>query len=110
MSTVIPTMPQTAIAAPPTSGASPLSLHRADVMIENKIAIPGWIDTLEEYRRWAESDEYPQSGWVSYLNGVIWVDPNMEEFLTHNQIKQAFNGMFFSRLAEEATGRYVPDR
>ena len=33
---------------------------------------PSWMLEwrLDAYRRWAESDEYPQSGWVSYLDGT----------------------------------------
>jgi Uma2 family endonuclease len=106
MSTIIPTLPQAAIAAPPAK----VELRRADVVVDNKITIPGWIDSLESYRRWAQSDEYPQSGWVSYLNGTIWVDPNMEEFLTHNRVKQAFNAMFGMLLMKEPAGCFVPDR
>jgi Uma2 family endonuclease len=106
MSTIIPSLPQTAVALPSAQAET----RRANVVVENKIMIPGWIDSLESYRRWAESDEYPHSGWVSYLDGTIWVEATMEEFLTHNQIKQAFNGMFFSLLTKHPSGRFVPDR
>jgi Uma2 family endonuclease len=107
MSTITPSLPQTAVALP---AVAPPRRAVVDVVVEDKITIPGWIDSLEAYRRWAESDDYPQSGWVSYLDGKIWVDANMEEFLAHNQVKYAFNGMFFNLLAQEPTGRFVPDR
>lgn len=106
MSTIIPTLPQTAVAVPPATEL----LRRADVVVENKITIPGWIGTLQEYRRWAESDDYPQSGWVAYLNGVIFVDATKEELLAHNQVKYAFTGMFYSLLTQQPTGRFVVDR
>lgn len=106
MSTIISTPMQTAVSAP----AAQISSPRADVVIEDKMFIPGWINSLQEYRRWAESDEYPQNGWVSYLDGKIWVDANMEEFLAHNQVKYAFNGMFFNHLTQHPLGRFVPDR
>jgi Uma2 family endonuclease len=110
MSTIISTPPSAAVAGLPN--AAPVAAapaRRADVVVDNKI-IPGWIDTLEEYRRWAESDEYPRSGWVSYLNGAIWVDFSLEEFLTHNQIKQAFNAFFGMFLIPNPVGCFVPDR
>ena len=106
MNTITSILPSTVVAAPPAIVAT----RRADVVVDDKITIPGWIDNLESYRRWAESDEYPQSGWVSFLDGAIWVDPNMEEFLTHNQIKQAFNTMFGIAMMQNPTGRFVPDR
>ncbi len=106
MSTVLSPMPQTSVAVPTVKATT----RRADVVVENKITIPGWIDSLDDYRRWVESDAYPENGWVSYLDGKIWVDASMEEFLTHNQAKQAFNGMFYSFLVQYPTGRFVPDR
>lgn len=106
----IPAAAPVAATLPVADFPTVLPAHRADVIIENKITIPGWIDTLDEYRRWAESDEYPASGWVSYLNGAIFVDPNMEEFLTHNRVKYAFNTMFGMLLVDNAPGCFVPDR
>jgi Uma2 family endonuclease len=107
MSTVIPVPPQTG-ATLPAASATPLA--RADVVVQDKITIPGWILTLEDYRRWAESDEYPQHGWFSYLNGIIWIDPDMEEFLTHSRVKQAFNVMFGNFFSANTVGDFVPDR
>ncbi|MBI2805757.1 MAG: Uma2 family endonuclease [Planctomycetes bacterium] len=106
MSTVTSTMPQTA-AGPPSAVPNPV---RADVVVENRIIVPGWVNTLAEYRRWAETDDYPQTGWVSYLDGKIWVDPNLEEFFTHNRVKQAFNYMFGSLFEREPVADFVPDR
>lgn len=98
MSTILPTLP------PGTRDAAP----SADVVIANGITIPGWINNLESYRRWAESDSYPQSGWVSYLNGIIWVDDSREEFITHNQVRYAFYGVFGFFLRRHAIGCFVP--
>lgn len=107
MSSVIPPLQQTPTTLPAPPAGTPF---RADVVVENKIAIPGWVNTLEDYRRWAVSDEYPRNGWVSYLNGKIWVDPEMEEFLSHNRVKQAFNFMFGGFFAADPMGCFVPDR
>ncbi len=107
MSTLTPSLPQTAVALP---SAAPHPRAVVDVVIENKITIPGWIDSLEAYRGWAESDGYPKTGWVSYLDGKIWVDMNMEEFLSHNRVKQAFNTVFGMFLMPRPSGCFVPDR
>jgi Uma2 family endonuclease len=109
MSTILPNLPQPPVSLSSTAAATTPTC-RADVVVSEKITVPGWINTLDEFLRWAESDEYPQSGWISYLNGSIWVDPSMEEFLSHNQVKQAFNGMFSVFFTTNKTGRFVPDR
>jgi hypothetical protein len=38
------------------------------------IRIPGDIDDLEAFRRWARSDEFPREARFSYLGGELWVD------------------------------------
>jgi Uma2 family endonuclease len=100
---------QTGIAAPVAAPQAPPNC-RADVVVENKITVPGWVNSLAEYRTWAESDNYPTSGWVSYLNGTIFVDPNMEELLTHSRVKQAFNFIYGAVLLEQPLGFFIPDR
>jgi Uma2 family endonuclease len=83
---------------------------RASVSVTDDIVIPGWINDLESYRCWAYSDDYPQSGWVSFLDGQIWVDTSMEELFTHNQVKQAYNLAIGNILLNHPLGRFVPDR
>ena len=109
MSVLTPSLPSTSgvVGAPTTSAPTGC---RAEVVIEDRIQIPGWVSTLREYRDWAESDQYPQSGWVSYLDGTIWVDPGMEEFLTHNRMRQAFGFMYGALLTTHPVGCFVPDR
>lgn len=96
----------------PASGAGPpVSPPRhPDIFVDNKTVIPGWVCDHDSYRRWAHSADYPESGWVSYLNGAIYVDMNMEELLTHNQVKQAFNVAIGMQLLQKPSGRFVPDR
>jgi Uma2 family endonuclease len=79
-------------------------------VVQGKVTIPAWVDDLESFRRWANSDTYPTSGWFSYLNGTLWVDVNMEEFFTHNQVKVAFTASVWAFLREHPIGRFVADR
>ncbi len=74
------------------------------------IWVPQWVTNLHSFRRWAWSDEFPQHGRVDYLDGNVWVDPSMEEFLTHNQIKTAFYAVLIPLILEGRMGRFVPDR
>ena len=90
--------------------AIPQPADRSPIVVQESVLIPGWINSLESYRRWAHSDDYPQTGWISYLNGQIWVDMETEEFLTHNQVKLAYTGTLFMLLQSHPAGKLVPDR
>src|SRR5436190_10597481 len=93
---------------PPTSAGPPVneSPHRLDVFVPDHITVPGWVVDLQSYRRWATSSDYPESGWVSFLDGTIFVDPHMEELLTHNQVKGAYAFSIMSALGPIPSGMY----
>jgi Uma2 family endonuclease len=91
--------------------ATPIAaLRHPDIFVADRLLIPGWVCDHDSYRRWAQSEDYPESGWVSFLNGAIYVDMGMEELFTHNQVKQAFNVAVGMLLLQKPTGRFVPDR
>jgi len=80
------------------------------IIIEGKVVIPSWVDDLASFRAWRVSADAPTSGEVAYLGSDIWVDLSMEEFLTHNQVKAAFDFAIMGVVQAAASGRYVPDR
>lgn len=49
--------------------------------------VPGWVNDLASFSRWAESPGFPETGRVSYIQGDVWMDMSMEELFTHNQLK-----------------------
>jgi Uma2 family endonuclease len=79
------------------------------VVIAGQVCIPPGITDLDSFRRWALSEACPDHLHIAYLNGVIWVDPTMEQWLTHNQIKGEVNIVLGGLLKETAQGRYTPD-
>jgi Uma2 family endonuclease len=95
--------------APFTEFASPLP-RRSNVVIEDKVCLPPWVDDLATFRRWTASDEFPTQGSFAFLNSDIWVDLSMEELITHNQVKAEFTFLTMSILHRRPLGRYVPDR
>ena len=76
----------------------------------NSISIPPGVCDLESFRQWAHSDEFPESGWISWLDGELWVDLSMEEFYSHNQVKGAFSLTLMGIAQRSSLGRYVLDR
>jgi Uma2 family endonuclease len=86
------------------------AVRRSEVVIEDKVSIPGWVDSLESFRRWARSGEMPEHGWFSYFNGVIWVDVSMEQLFSHNRVKTQFTVVLGGLVETEGRGYFFSDR
>jgi Uma2 family endonuclease len=80
------------------------------VVIADQVRIPSWVNDLESFRRWARSDTYPQRGWVSFLDGEIWVDTHMEQLFSHNRVKTCFTVALGAFVEAEQLGYYFSDR
>jgi Uma2 family endonuclease len=68
------------------------------------------VNDLESFRRWGRSRDYPERGWLSFLDGEIWVDMQMEQLFTHNQVKTEFTIVLGSLIKGEELGYYFSDR
>jgi Uma2 family endonuclease len=79
------------------------------VVERNSVTIPAWVDDLESFRRWARSEEFPESGRICFLDGEVWVDMSKEQFYSHNQVKSEFNITLGSLIKAIRLGRYIPD-
>ena len=49
------------------------------VILGDEVRIPGGIEDLEAFRRWAKSDEFPERGRFAFLGDDLWVDLAMED-------------------------------
>ena len=59
------------------------------VVIGDRVRVPSDVFTLDRYRAWAHSEDFPESGRISFLNGEVDVDMSPEEIETHNKVKTA---------------------
>jgi Uma2 family endonuclease len=80
------------------------------VVVADQVRIPSWVNDLESFRRWSRSDRYPERGWVSFLDGEIWVDTHMEQLFTHNRVKTCFTVALGGIAESEEIGYYFSDR
>jgi Uma2 family endonuclease len=83
---------------------------RLKVFVQGQVVIPNWVDDLDSFCRWRLSEDTPAHGEIAFLDTGVWVDLNMEEFLTHNQVKAAFDFAIMSLVQPGGLGRFVPDR
>ncbi len=80
------------------------------VVIDETVRIPNWVKDHSSFRRWARSEEFPERGWVSFINGEVWVDMSPEELFTHNQVKGEYAIVLGGLMRGTGRGRYCPDR
>lgn len=67
------------------------------------------VTDLASFRRWAKSDDFPEQGRYSHLNGELWVDLSMER-AGHNEVKNKIGSVLTLLSDENKTGRYFADR
>ena len=79
------------------------------VVLQDGVRIPDGIDSLEAFRQWARSDEFPERGRFAYLHGEIWVDLSMEQAFTHNQVKVEVSDVVRPFVKTEKRGYYFTD-
>jgi Uma2 family endonuclease len=80
------------------------------LIFENEtIQIPAWVNDHANFRRWALSDAFPESGRICYLDQGFWVDVSKEQFFSHNQVKNEFNLVVGGLVKKNRLGRYIPD-
>jgi Uma2 family endonuclease len=73
------------------------------------VRIPAWVADRLSFRRWLNSDTFPEVGRISFLVGEVWVDMSKEQIFTHNQVKQEYNLVLGGLAKKEKRGRYFPD-
>jgi Uma2 family endonuclease len=112
MSTIaLPNIEAGGLPGAPTVSAmpsAPVKVH-VPILIDGEILIPGWVVDHESYRRWARSDEFPERGRFSFIDGMIWVDRTMEEFFSHNHVKTVFTGVLGPLVWNADTGYFGCD-
>jgi len=81
----------------------------ASVIIEEQIEIPAGIRSLGDFRRWAQSDEFPERGRIDFVAGRIEVDMSPEDFFCHGTLKSLFCARLFQKIEQENLGHLVTD-
>lgn len=54
------------------------------------IRIPDWVEDLASFRRWVETDEFPETGQIYFLKGEVWVDMSKEQLCSHINVKDPY--------------------
>jgi Uma2 family endonuclease len=62
------------------------------ILFEERVEIPAGLRSLADFRRWALSEEFPQSGRIDFLAGKIEVDMSPEDVFFHGTVKTEIVG------------------
>lgn len=69
----------------------------ATVVFEEQLEIPT-IHDLAEFRQWALSDDFPETGRIDFIAGRIEVDMSPEDLFTHGTLKSKVAGVIEQRI------------
>jgi Uma2 family endonuclease len=83
------------------------SVTVADERME--VSVPPWVVDLDSFRRWAESDDVPETLRVWYLKGEVWIDMGKQQIFSHLALKNVFNMVLGGLVQAEGMGLYLPD-
>ena len=79
------------------------------VLEELTVHVPESVRDLASFRRWACSDEFPETGRICFLDGEVLVDMSREQLFSHNQTKHEYGRVLGTMTKSDRLGRYFPD-
>jgi Uma2 family endonuclease len=86
-----------------------LDVAMSTIIFQENVRIPFSVVDLDSFRQWAKSDEFPDRGRYSFLNGELWVDLMPEQLFTHNSVKVEFSRVLNTIMRVDRRGRFFGD-
>jgi Uma2 family endonuclease len=81
------------------------------VIFEERLRVPVSAHTLEGFRAWLRSGEFPEGGRIDFLAGDVEVEMSPEDLLTHGEPKVAIGTrLYWLVVEEEERGHVFIDR
>lgn len=84
-------------------------MSRAAILYEEAVHIPAYVVDLASFRRWAHSDEFPEHGKITFVEGEIIIDVSPEEIECHNKVRRDIQGVLGKLLESNDIGELLPD-
>ncbi len=80
------------------------------VVFEERVEIPLNLSSLADFRRWAQSGDFPDWGRIDYVAGRIEVDMSPEDFFCHGTLKTELVRVLAGSVKRGDLGHLVTDR
>lgn len=79
------------------------------IRLDDTVEIPGDIRSLADFRRWALSDRFPETGRIDYLGGLMEVDMSPEDLHTHAKVRLRIAASLLQTAEQEGLGEVYSD-
>ncbi len=79
------------------------------VLFEERMEIPLGIRSLTDFRRWAVSDQFPETGRIDFVAGRIEVDMSPEDLFAHGTLKTEIVGVLHRPIKAANLGHLFTD-
>jgi Uma2 family endonuclease len=76
---------------------------------DEEVRVPEWVVDLESFRRWADSDDFPEHGRIWFLKGEVWVDMSRAQLFRHLAVKNEFSRVISNLVVAGDLGLFLPD-
>jgi Uma2 family endonuclease len=96
--------------APRPKLSAAAAVAEAVVLEDHGLRIPASALTLDGFRAWAKSDDFPERGRISFIYPEVFVDMSPEELQTHGQVKLAITLALGALVQKHDLGQFYPDR
>lgn len=87
---------------------SAITFHGRDE--SEPIVVPPSAHTLDGFREWALSKDFPASGKLSFVNGDFLIDTSPERIDTHNFLKAEISAVLAVFIKQAKLGYFFADR
>lgn len=79
------------------------------ILFDNRVRVPADVFDLASFRRWATSDDFPDEGRISFLDGQLEIDMSPEELASHVDPKGDVFGAIWAIVRERDLGKVYVD-
>lgn len=73
------------------------------------IEVPATAHTLEGFRQWTYSDDFPDRGKITFVEGRLLIDISPERVESHVKVKGEVNRVISNLVVGEDLGEFYPD-
>ncbi|MBU4398019.1 MAG: Uma2 family endonuclease [Planctomycetes bacterium] len=80
------------------------------VVFEELVEVPLGVRSLADFRRWALSDDFPESGRIDFIDGKIEVDMAPEDLFCHGTFKTEVAAALYLRIKRRRMGHLFVDK